>query len=919
MFLITHTYSQEYAIQNFDTKDGLPTSEFYDVIKDDKGFIWFTSDRGIVRYNSYYFEVFSLKNGLSNIVNFTFYKSSGNTFWINGLDGSFTFWNGNSFSPFAFNFKLKEFSKKSNQWFEIININENFIFFIKGNTPLTSVYKINRKTGFITDLPNEKIIIGSNKCSTKTKKLIKYINEYRKNKSIDNSKLKYSYSYATGKAIKFNTNPSNSFIYNEFLDKKGNLFIMSDDGLSFYTKPFSEDFKHVIINNRSITSMVIDDFDMIWATSVSSGIFKINSINVKYLDIKNGDKNIEGLFRHKNFLYAKTKLGNVYKINKNSVTISYYKLGKRGFHRGYKDFKNENMFYFGGTKYINGIPEANLKTTNILPLSNNSFLEYDYLDLKYYLNTNNKGKIIFKEVTRALSIEPLFKNETYVGTYDGVYNLTRIATSDKKLFSPDKLTKKIRINDLRSNSNILWAGTLGNGLLYKIGSKWNTINEKKLNSKYINSIYLEKENLIWVATNFGLNKIEYSIINQKVKINKITNYDSSNGLLSNYIKDITVFNGYVYVATDKGISYFKENKKEIPKPSVFIEKLQVDQKNYQNTNATIVLKHNQNDIKIKFTGISNYKPKGNKKFYEYKLVSNKSELNNWKATNARDLEYLNLEKGSYTFFVKCFNANGVESDTEKISFYIKPHFTNTLIFKILAVLSCIVFLTFIIKRRNLILREKLEFNLKLKTAELRTLRNQINPHFIFNSLNSVQNYIFSNRKSEANLYLNSLAKLIRNSLNFSKKELISLDEEIQFIQDYLNLEKMRYRDKFDYKINFDESILKRKIFIPPLLSQIIVENSVKHAFKDSGKKGEISITYNIDYDFLNITIVDNGIGFNTESLNKKTNSLGLDIVKQRINLFNEKNKNEKASFEINSKISVGTTITLKLPLKKEWN
>ena len=194
----------------------------------------------------------------------------------------------------------------------------------------------------------------------------------------------------------------------------------------------------------------------------------------------------------------------------------------------------------------------------------------------------------------------------------------------------------------------------------------------------------------------------------------------------------------------------------------------------------------------------------------------------------------------------------------------------------------------------------------------------MNPHFIYNALNSIQNFIFKNDPEKANYLLSRFSNLMRKSLNLSKLNFIPIEEEIEFLENYLQLEKMRFEDKFDYSITKSENItLNEKI--PPLLIQPLIENSIKHAFSSIDKKGLISIRFSKSDSKLKITVDDNGKGIKGVNIDDYTeeNPHALYIIRERINIINESNI-DKASFIIKPLIEdssvVGTRASFLFPI-----
>ncbi|MCF8370843.1 MAG: tetratricopeptide repeat protein [Bacteroidales bacterium] len=217
-----------------------------------------------------------------------------------------------------------------------------------------------------------------------------------------------------------------------------------------------------------------------------------------------------------------------------------------------------------------------------------------------------------------------------------------------------------------------------------------------------------------------------------------------------------------------------------------------------------------------------------------------------------------------------------------------------------------------------------EENLMRKNIETEQhlLRSQMNPHFIFNSLNSIQGLISSNDSYLAEMYLSKFAQLVRSILENSKKTSLSLSEDINNLKLYLDLESMRFGDSFEYHLIIDPVINTENVFIPPLLVQPFVENSIKHGLiKMTGKKGAIKIDYFKQGEYLMVVVEDNGIGRDTSLKLKERGSnhksLGMKVTQERLDSLNKQLKTQ-ASAEIidlfdDSGGAAGTKVVIKIP------
>ncbi|MDZ4823591.1 MAG: histidine kinase [Flavobacteriales bacterium] len=201
-------------------------------------------------------------------------------------------------------------------------------------------------------------------------------------------------------------------------------------------------------------------------------------------------------------------------------------------------------------------------------------------------------------------------------------------------------------------------------------------------------------------------------------------------------------------------------------------------------------------------------------------------------------------------------------------------------------------------------RSRNEALLRAQVSELErsALQAQMNPHFIFNSLNSIQSYIANNENDKANRFLAKFSRLIRAMLNNSRSSKIKLQDEIDSLTLYLELEKMRFKEKFDFEIIVDEECETSEIKLPPLLIQPYLENAIIHGLAQTRSRGKIDLYYILDGKYLLATVTDNGIGIEQskkqkagkESLHK---SVGMTITQKRLEILDEGNADKKVSIE----------------------
>jgi LytS/YehU family sensor histidine kinase len=213
-----------------------------------------------------------------------------------------------------------------------------------------------------------------------------------------------------------------------------------------------------------------------------------------------------------------------------------------------------------------------------------------------------------------------------------------------------------------------------------------------------------------------------------------------------------------------------------------------------------------------------------------------------------------------------------------------------------------------------------------KEAELSQslLRSQMNPHFIFNAMSGIQSYIYSHEPEKSSQFLVNFSRLIRLILENSSKEFIPLELELEIIEKYLTTQKMRFEDRFDFKLNIDELLVEKQALIPPMITQPFIENAIEHGQLHTLIDGCINISITEENKMLQIIISDNGVGRkgskNTQKINSH-NSMAIDITRERIQIINQKYKT-KGSLKIrdyDELNEIGTEVIIKIPLKFENN
>lgn len=487
--------------------------------------------------------------------------------------------------------------------------------------------------------------------------------------------------------------------------------------------------------------------------------------------------------------------------------------------------------------------------------------------------------------------------DIYVGTFhDGLYRLSgdsmihlsdRIQPSESDFFS------------LRYLRGWLFAPTL-NGLL-ALNTRTNKARriswDEGLNSGLAYSIeFAQQKKYLWIGTNQGINRLDLKKFLQAgmVDIRSFGKEEGFAGVECNTNGIWEDADGTLWFGTVNGLvrhepSEFKVNTVE---NSTIIERVVVEQHDTLPRDG-LSLSHDQNSLSFYYRGICLTNPA--KVLYQKKLEGLESD---WSKPGPEDYsKYANLAPGRYTFRVRSCNNEGIwNSKDTSFTFEIRTPFYLTWWFRIAAVLLlfAVIYLVFIARVYYIRRRQKADFDRKVEMSrvELKALRSQMNPHFVFNSLNSIQHYIFHNRSEEAIKYLSKFARLVRIILNNSDKPTVTVGEDIETLRLYVELEQMRFEDKFEYEIVIDESVDPDYDIMPPLLMQPYVENAILHGLNPMPVRGKLTIRLNSENNFLICTITDNGIGREKAAEIKRTmpfsrhRSLGMKITEDRLRLLN---------------------------------
>ncbi|MEM7371943.1 MAG: histidine kinase [Bacteroidota bacterium] len=343
--------------------------------------------------------------------------------------------------------------------------------------------------------------------------------------------------------------------------------------------------------------------------------------------------------------------------------------------------------------------------------------------------------------------------------------------------------------------------------------------------------------------------------------------------------------GRIWVKTNKGVVSFKPQnalKKQTHYPPVHITHLEANGVLYS-SDSTIQLRHFENRVILSY-GIIAYN-NHDRIQSRYRLIGTDEP---WQYTTDPRIRYTNLDPGEYVFEIESSNGQGkFRNQPQRLAFEIKPHFSQTIWFRF--AVTAFVFLLLYGAFRYATQHN----NLRRLISELRyqALISQMNPHFIFNALNSISYLVRNQENDRANLYLGQFGGLLRGVLEHAEQPFVTLAEEVDQIQQYAPLEELQFNGDLEVDVEVDPDLLGYDLYLPPMLLQPCVENAVKHGIAPRGE-GEILIHLMDVDDRILIAIRDDGIGreaakaIRKKYISKKRRSIGVDNIRERIHTLN---------------------------------
>lgn len=956
IFLACHCLkAQDFELTsiNLTVQDGLAGDNVYCAMQDDKGYIWFGTETGVSRYNGRVFENFYMSDGLGDNEIFRIDQDSRGRVWFSGFNGKFSYYHRGKFHN-AQNDSTLAKMKVNTFYLNIFEDSQGSVWFsdreqvvMLDTLDFVRIWDKQTIEGVLLNAFREvngrvlglSVRANSELAFTEGKEFDFSISHFD---AKDSLKLFSAYvteqqTYLTQFDRRFSEFYLNQYINEDIPGSSINKLHHNDPQIiwactyngAFRVNKKTGEFRR-FFEREIVTHVLKDREEGYWFTTLGKGVYYTPSLNHKSVSEfeKKPMDMVSSLLAHKGRIYFGGVGASFGSIDNGKITMATDGgFEGRALTRGILPWRDGDELLVHAESFMvqyKGLKARTVKPTRVKAIrkwghdlyaisSGSSLVVIDEQNLETLLDMPD-AEFIQKRVLNDMNENLEYLNNTtgfiadieqqgdslLLGTTKGLFSLNQKFEYQKVDGHP---VMDQRINDIISLGGGDYAlATHGFGtFIYRHGRWIRASVEEGLASDISRKIWASNPDTLWVATNGGVSRI---VVDDPPKIANIT---KSDGLLSEEVHDLLLQGGALYAANSRGISMIdiKDWETEAVAPLVNLRPLVADGQVVQGD--SLELSYNTGNIVLNFDGI--HFRSFDRIRYEYRTLGLDSR---WQASANNSISYGALASGRYTFQVRTRSAFGNYSEVAQTTFTILTPFWLSWWFLLLISLVVVAvvwsLVKTIIKRNKKKAQQQFDFELRMADAERKALQSQLNPHFIFNSLNSIQAMVLEKNPEEAYSYLEKFSKLIRRILEFSEKSMVSLNDELETLRLYMDLENLRLDGKFEYEIKVSDGVsLIREI--PSLITQPYVENSIWHGVMPlDTRRGKIEINVHLDSGELMIDIIDNGVG-----RKQSGEGMGTRIVSELVRKFQGDQSGEVEVQDLfDGEKSVGTKVSIRI-------
>jgi len=973
---VTFVYAQQHNFTQYTIEDGLPTNYVYGVVEDDCGYIWAYTEQGIARFDGYEWKAFGLNDGLETLDCYSMCPLEDGSFLVGGK-GWPTIVDGDSLYKLPIP-KGIEFKKS---YFENSTLREGYPPWVKYNigphiTKRKNLLVYSSDSFMVYDVPaNKDIFMGSDTRIFSSKANQREIERKLGLDYMDLSSNDFFIGEVNNVKLGFWRSPFN-YVRNgkligepEGVKYKSFRGLVSNRHLQLYVDSvlYVFDSLAIKINSKIDLTPWYEKYDVnrvvqmangdIWIATRSKGLLHVStrSRRVKIISDSKGEfVSFEGVASMGGEIYAADDKSNLFRLHGDHLlSLNLDRISREDSRfRFLRKLHQDQLVFERGRKSIKVTSKESRELDHFFGISEQELTEYvlrefgwEKRDLLRYRPfaavldfVTCKGFVLIEDINYIYrytdkgdwkvlrnSSDYIFekgvvdhKSEIFVGEGPRLFQWS--ASKIDTIWESDSLI----ITALYEIDNeTLLIGTQSNGIYHlTLGSNPQLV--RLISTKFVKTITKDYDSgTYWAATYSGVYRFS-STGEVDLHLTKL------NGLPSSETYDLAFFSDSVAVGTAKGLAVFDQNitahyGAKIQDRHVEIKNLIVEGETVEYDGSKVVLRPGENDFEVNFSLLH---PSSNGEVrYEVELQPYSREA---LVQKSRYVRYSQLAPGNYEFFVNATASDGSKySLQEPVKVIVRAYLYKRLWFQLLC-LGLIGGGGWMLYRSRLkekfrLASERLKNDRRISELQLEALRSQMNPHFVFNALGSIQYYIQSEEKELADSYLTKFAQLMRKYLDSSKKNLVTVGEELDLLTQYMELEKMRFDHAFAYRFNIDDDV-DESDHLPSMILQPFVENAIIHGIanrKSAG--GEIEISISIVNDETVVVISDNGIGIEHSNKLKRRGhrSRATEITNQRIQaLQNSGNAHIDLVYDVPCPENIdhpGTRATLRINYHKNEN
>jgi len=896
--------------KNYTIEDGLPSNLVYAVEQDNLGFVWFGTDHGLSRFDGNEFVNYSITSGAPDSDILHFYKDSKEQIWCYTMNGKLAILrDGRIHSETIDGLELPDLG---DQIYDIIEYNGDIFISTKYATHILKreglVNSINTELGFHFTIIQGELYALSNNSILSFNKLEQEFNMdttfFLKGaqayiKHVGDSIYTYRFvgkSYSKSKLLMLLKNgTSYSFkcpfqIYN-LSDISKNILLLTSTGI--YEFISSDQTLRTYWDNIPATFLIKDREGYEWVSTYGSGVFIRKRSEKVFLEKRKpegysmvfpfGDhyylinKRRDSIWlknpgKADEFIYEMIIVRDLLELSSGKLLVATDVLNSTFNRHVVKSFYLDDSLLYSGSGdkvFINSIDGNNIESVKTIE-------GHAFGDVKKILKVNDSLLV--------------FKNRR------GIYRF-----NFRDSVFEDVFTRVIPTDAFYDNTD-LWVGTNGMGLFKISGSDTLVYSVKDgLSSDFVKKV-IKKWNRLWVLTSEGIDILDLRL-DGSFDINQVTGFGRG-------VNDIALFKDKVLVAADDGLYSFlaKDNFNNEAQYRFVIESISSGEKQYD-VNKPVQIEPESREFSLDFACVY-YAPEL-PITYRYRLVRHGDENTPWVLSDKSQFHMANLQSDQYQLEIEFSNKNISWTRGATLDMEVLPFWWETFWFRSLAIIAFSILVTYLSFRVNAFVKSRKRYRSERLHAELRAKTAQMKPHFMFNALNSVRNFVLVNDIEQSDRYLTAYSRLMRSVLMVSDQLLIPVRKELEIIELYLSLEQMRLSNSFDYEIKMDESVDSAYCLCPAMITQPFVENAVWHGLREL-TSGKLVIKVSASDGIMQFEIIDNGVGFDLSN-QTSDDSFGTRILNEKLELM-RKTYGFNITASITSSIGEGTHVQIKVPI-----